>query len=146
MDDVRMQYAEKIDAARFAVIRGDRPAAADAFREAITLARSDAALQRELVTALVHLEKLEQDLGRPAESEQLLREALEVSERLFGADHPSLCAVLNELSRLHVRQSDHARADAVRERLLRITRTKGDEHPDVATALAGLATVKRGLG
>ena len=84
--------------------------------------------------------------GERATAEQLLEEALATGERAFGADHPSLAPVLNELSRLHLRQSNHVRAEAVLERLLRITRSKGEQHPDVATALTGLALLKRALG
>ena len=146
MVDGRGMYAQHIDVARMALIRGDRPAAAESFRAATDVARGEPELQRELTAALVHLGKVEQELGRPAEAERLFNEALEIGEQLFGADHPSLGVALNELSRLHIRQSNHARAKAVLERLLRITRTKGEDHPDVATALAGLAVVQRGLG
>src|SRR5258705_1365961 len=146
MTDSRRLYTEKLDAARLALSRNDRAEAAVAFHAAIDVARSERGLDPEVVSALVHLGKLEQELGRPAEAERVLSEALETGERCFGAEHPSLGAVLNELSRLHIRQSHHARAEAMLERLLRITRAKGEQHPDVATALAGLALVKRALG
>ncbi|MEO8563125.1 MAG: TonB family protein [bacterium] len=146
MADVGGLYAQTIDAARLALSTGDRPAAADAFHSAIDLARSDSGLERELASTLVQLGKLEQELGRPTEAQRHLVEALEVGERLYGAEHSSLGPVLNELSRLYIRQSDHRRAEQVLERLLGITRAKGEEHPDVATALAGLAVAKRGLG
>jgi TonB family protein len=146
MGDVRRLYAEQIEAARLALGRGDRAAAAVAFRWAIDVSRGEPGLAPELVPVLVHLGKLEQELGRPADAERVLYEALATGERCFGAEHPSLGAVLNELSRLHIRQSQPARAETVLERLLRITRAKGEQHPDVATALAGLALVKRALG
>ena len=146
MADARSSYGEQIETARTALSRGDRPAAAAAFRSAIDVARSDAGLQRELLTALVQLGKREQELGRPGEAERLLTEALETGERKFGTQHVSLAPVLNELSRLHIRQSDHALAEVVLQRLLRITRTRGEDHPDVATALAGLGLVMRALG
>jgi len=126
--------------------RNPRSAAAVALRSAFEAARGEPGLHRELVPALVQLGKLEQELGRPADAERFLDEALQIGERCFGADHPSLGAVLNELSRLHIRQAHHARAEAVLERLLRITQTKGADHADVATALTGLALVKRALG
>ena len=100
----------------------------------------------EHVAAFVRFGSLEQKLGRFSEAERLLTEAVTVGERHLGAEHPSLAAPLNELSRLHIRQSDFARAEPVLERLLRIARAKGERHPDVATALAGLAVAKRGLG
>jgi TonB family protein len=100
----------------------------------------------EHVAAFVRFGSLEQKLGRFSEAERLLTEAVTIGERHLGAEHPSLAAPLNELSRLHIRQSDFARAEPVLERLLRIARAKGERHPDVATALAGLAVAKRGLG
>ncbi|HEV7992841.1 MAG TPA: tetratricopeptide repeat protein [Gemmatimonadaceae bacterium] len=145
MNDVKAVYGQHIEAARQALGRGDRPAAADSFRSAIDAARASG-LERELVSALVHLGKLEQELGRAAQAERLLDEALAIGERVHGPEHPSLGVVLNELSRLHIRQANHTRAEAVLDRLLRITRTKGEEHADVATALAGLAVVKRARG
>lgn len=146
MADVRRMYAEQIEAARAALSSGDRAAAAVAFRAAIDGARDEPGLHRDLVPALVQAAKLEQELGRPADAERLLVEGLEIGERCFGADHPSLGAVLNELSRLYIRQAQHARAEEVLGRLLRITLAKGENHPDVATALTGLALVKRALG
>ena len=84
--------------------------------------------------------------GQPAEAERLLTEAIAVGEEHLGGNHPSLGVALNELSRLYIRRSEFSRAEEVLERLLRITRTRGERHPDVATALAGLAVAKRGLG
>ena len=84
--------------------------------------------------------------GDRAVAERLLSEAIAIVERQVGAEHPSLGVALNELSRLHIRQSDFARAEPVLQRLLQVTLIKGERHPDVATALAGLAAAKRGLG
>jgi hypothetical protein len=56
-------------------------------------------------------------------------EAITVGQRHLGADHPSLAAPLNELSRCTIRQSDFVRAEPVLERLLRIARTKGEHTP-----------------
>ena len=84
--------------------------------------------------------------GDRSAAERLLSEASGIVERRVGSDHPALGVALNELSRLHIRQSDFARAEPVLQRLLQITLGKGERHPDVATALAGLAAAKRGLG
>ena len=112
----------------------------------IEATRSDPTLQREHVAALVRLGTLEQKLGRYSEADRLISEAIVIVDRHPGAEHPTLGPALNELSRLHLRQSDHARAEPILERLLLIARAKGDRHPDVATALSGLAVAKRGLG
>ena len=146
MDDASEKYAQQIETARLAAGRGDRSAAVAALTAAIETTRLVPAMHREHAAALVRLGILEQELGRPAEAEQLLTEAIAIGERNLGTDHPSLGAALNELSRLHIRQSDYSRAEPVLKRLLTIARAKGDRHADVATALAGLAVAKRGLG
>ncbi|HEY9250866.1 MAG TPA: tetratricopeptide repeat protein, partial [Rariglobus sp.] len=147
MTDVRALFTQHFDAARTALTKGDEPAAAECLHWAIVAARSDPGLRRELATALFNLGKLSRKFGRAgeAEAEQLLTEALAISEGLFGMEHASLAPLLNELSRLHVRRGQHARAEEVLERLLAIARAKGDEN-DVASALSALAFVKRKLG
>ena len=84
--------------------------------------------------------------GDAAEAERLLVEAIDAAERELGAEHPSLALPLNELSRLYIRRADHWHAEIVLQRLVQIAGAKGERHPDVATALAGLAVAKRGLG
>ena len=84
--------------------------------------------------------------GNQQAAEKLLMEAINIGEGHFGPEHESLGVALNELSRLYVRQCDFARAEPILLRLVKITRGKGERHPDVATALAGLAVAKRGLG
>ena len=95
---------------------------------------------------LIENARVEVSRGNPSAAEKLLHEAIAVAEWNFGAEDPALCVALNELSRLYVRQSDFIHAEPILLRLVRITRAKGDRHPDVATALAGLAVAKRGLG
>lgn len=146
MNDASEKYAQQIETARLVLGRGDRSGAAEALRAAIETTRREPALHREHAAALVRLGILEQELGRPADAERSLTEAVSAGERNLGAEHPSLASALNELSRLHIRQSDYSRAEQVLKRLLFIARAKGDSHPDVATALAGLAVAKRGLG
>ena len=146
--DTKALFTQRFDAARSALAEGDEPAAAESLHWAIVAARSDPNLRRELASALFYLGKLSRKFGRAGEAEalQLLTEALAISEELFGSEHAALSPVLNELSRLYLQQSQHARAGEAIERLLAIARGKGEEHPDVAGALAGLAFVKRKLG
>jgi TonB family protein len=141
-------FTQRFDAARTALTAGDAPAAAESLYSAIVVARTDPSLRRELAAALFHLGKLSRNFGRAgeAEAEPLLTEALAISEGLFGREHAALVPLLNELSRLHIHRLQHARAEDVLERLLAIARGKSEENADVATALAGLAVVKRKLG
>jgi TonB family protein len=148
MADTKALFNQRFDAARAAMAKGDAPAAAESLHWAIVAARSDPALRRELASALFNLGTLSRKLGRAGEAEAgpLLTEALAISEELFGRAHDALVPVLHELSRLHLQQSQHARAEDALERLLAIARLKGEEHPDVAAALSGLAFIKRKLG
>jgi TonB family protein len=106
----------------------------------------DLHLHTERAETLTRLGILEHKAGRIAEAERLFTDAIEVGDRHLGANHPSLGVALNELSRLLVRHGDHPRAEPVLERLLALARAKGERHADVATALAGLAVAKRGMG
>lgn len=148
MADTKALFTERFDAARTALAAGDAHAAAASLYSAIVVARTDPGLRRELVTALFQLGKLSRRFGRAgeAEAESLLTEALAISEALFGREHAALVPLLNELSRLHIHRSQYARAQDVLERLLAIARAQSEESADVATALAGLALVKRKLG
>ncbi|HTI04862.1 MAG TPA: TonB family protein [Gemmatimonadales bacterium] len=148
MADAKALFTQRFEAARAAFTKGDEPAAAECLHSAIAAARSDPSLRRELVSALFHLGKLSRTLGRAgeAEAEPLLSEALAIAEGLFGREHAALAPLLNELSRLYIQRSQHARAQDVLERWLAIARSKSEENADVAAALAGLAVVKRKLG
>ncbi len=148
MADTKALFTERFDAARTAFTKGDEPAAAESLHAAIAVARTDPSLRRELASALFHLGTLSRKFGRAggAEAEPLLTEALSISEGLFGREHAALAPLLNELGRLHIQRSQYAGAADVLERLLAIARAKGEETADVATALAGLAVVKRKLG
>jgi len=148
MADTKALFTQRLDAARTALTEGDDPAAAGYLHSAIVAARSDHSLRRELASALFQLGKLSRKFGRAgeAEAEPLLAEALVISERIFGRDNVALAPVLSELARLHIHRSQHARAEDVLKRLLAIAQGQGDENADVATALAGLAVVRRKLG
>ena len=148
MADTKALFTQRFDAARTALAEGDELAAAESLHSAIVAARSDPSLRRELASALFDLGRLSRKFGRAgeAEAEPLLTEAIAISEGLFGREHAALGPLLNELSRLYIQRSQHARAEDVLERLLAIARGKSQENADVATALAGLALVKRRLG
>ena len=148
MADTKALFSQQFDAARTAWTHGDEPAAAESLRWAIVAARSDRSLRPELASALFNLGKLSRKLGQAgeAEAEALLNESLAIAEELFGRKGTALAPLLHELSRLYLQQSQHARAEDALGRLLAIARLKGEEHPDVATALVDLAFVKRKLG
>ena len=79
------------------------------------------------------------------EAETAVTRAINLGEQL-GVDHPDFVILLNDLSRLFLKQSAHRYAEPLLQRLLEIKRAKGEEHPEVATVLASLASVRQVLG
>ncbi len=148
MPDTKALFTQRFDAARTALAAGDELGGAAALHSAIVAARTDSSLRPELASALLDLGKLSRRFGAVGESEAeaLLTEALVISERLYGREHRGVAPLLNELSRLHIHRSQHARAEEALKRLLAIARAQGEENADAAIALAGLAFVKRKLG
>src|SRR5947209_19483671 len=129
MADTKTLFTQRFDAARTAWTEGNEAAAAEFLHSAISAARSDPSLWRELASALFNLGRLSRRLGQAGEAEAgpLLSEALAISEELYGCEDAALAPVLHELSRLHLQQSQHARAEDALGRLLAIARVKGEE-------------------
>src|SRR5438552_11816940 len=98
------------------------------------------------LATLIKLGTLKMDAGNEAEATQFFRKALELGDRSLGPDHPDLILLLNDLTRLYLKQSAHAAAEPLLLRLLDMKRSKGEDHPEVATVLASLATVRQALG
>ena len=146
MADAHEKYEQELESARLATGRGDRAAAEEALSAAIETTRAEPEMHREHADVLIRLGTLKQELGQPAQAEHLLTEALAVGERHVATDQTAVVVALNELSRFFLRQSAFARAEPLLVRLLDIKRVKGEQHPEVATVLAGLAVVRQGLG
>ncbi|HEX9083154.1 MAG TPA: tetratricopeptide repeat protein, partial [Gemmatimonadaceae bacterium] len=86
------------------------------------------------------------ELGSEAEAAECFRKALEIGDRTLGPDHPDLILLLNDLTRIYLKQSAYAAAEPLLLRLLELKRSKGEDHPEVATVLASLGTVRQALG
>jgi TonB family protein len=106
---------------------------------------SGADLNPEL-PALLKLGTLKQEMGSFAEAEELFRKALELGDRMFGPDHQEMIILLNDLTRLYLKQGSYASAEPLLLRLLDLKKSKGEDHPEVATVLASLASVRQALG
>jgi tetratricopeptide (TPR) repeat protein len=98
------------------------------------------------LASLIRLGTIKQDAGSFAEAEECFRRALEIGDRTFGPENPDSIILLNDLTRLYLKQSAYSSAEPLLLRLLEIKRSKGEDHPEVATVLASLATVRQGLG
>ena len=80
------------------------------------------------------------------EAKPLVQRALAVSETGAAKNDPDLAIVLNELARLCLKQSAFELAEPLLLRMFALKRVKGEDHPEVATVLASLATVRQALG
>ncbi|HEY1953259.1 MAG TPA: tetratricopeptide repeat protein, partial [Gemmatimonadaceae bacterium] len=92
-------------------------------------------------TAVARLES-----GAESEAIDCFRKALELGDKALGAGNPDLVLILNDLTRLYLKQSRYADAEPLLLRLLDIKRSKGEDHPEVGTVLASLAAVQHALG
>ena len=150
-DDAVPAPAQTADAlVRLGILNQDAGNHAEAerlFAEALALGEStDGTDDLSLVPALSRLGTAMIARGAHDDAAPLLTRALSISEFNLGADHPDLVVHLNDLSRLYLKQNAYARAEPLLQRLLTLKRSKGEEHPEVATVLASLAAVRQGLG
>ncbi|MFL5595150.1 MAG: tetratricopeptide repeat protein [Gemmatimonadaceae bacterium] len=98
------------------------------------------------LAALIKLGTQKQESADFAGADETFQQALALGERIFQAEHPNMMMLLNDLTRLYLKQSAHASAEPLLLRLLELKRSKGEDHPEVATVLASLATVRQALG
>lgn len=89
---------------------------------------------------LTSVGKIHRKLSLYDSAEAALEEALDLSRRSYGEDHPRTAEVLYELASLDMWTGQRKRAEERFERSLEIRRRRlGPDHPDVATSLVGLS-------
>lgn len=121
--------------------------AEDLFRRALEIAeRSLGAENPALVPVMTSLASALVMEGRFDDAGPLVHRALAVSENGSAQLDPDLAIVFNELARLCLKQSAHELAEPLLLRMFELKRAKGEDHPEVATVLASLATVRQALG
>jgi outer membrane biosynthesis protein TonB len=98
------------------------------------------------LTALVRQGESELGAGNEAKAEEWFLKALAIADRAVGPDQTDLVLVINNLTRIYLKRSDYTAAEPLLLRLLDMKRSKGDDHPEVATVLATLAAVRQALG
>jgi tetratricopeptide (TPR) repeat protein len=97
--------------------------------------------------AMNNLAVASQDIGRNAESEPLLREALDIQLEKSGIDHPGYARTLTSLARVVQEGGRRDEAEAMlREAIALGERTLGRPHPDVALRINNLAMLLDGKG
>lgn len=126
---------------------GDYSEAEELFQRA--LAVGERALDPDnpaLLPVLTSLAAAQVMCGKLEGAEVLVTRALAVSENGIAERDPDLVILLNDLACLCLQESAHAVAEPLLLRLLALKRSKGADHPEVATVLASLATARQALG
>ena len=86
-------------------------------------------------------------MGDYTKAEPLLKEALEIRQKLLGREHPDTATSLNNLAVLYEAMGDYAKAEPLYEEALEIYQTLlGREHSLTATSLNNLAALYEDMG
>ena len=100
----------------------------------------------ECVHVLSSLASIAISRGDVPAGESFLQRALALANDRLGGNHPQLPAMLGGLAGSYLRRSEFRKAEPLLQQLLEIKRARGDDHPEVATVLASLATVHSAMG
>jgi tetratricopeptide (TPR) repeat protein len=132
----------------FLYARGSLELARAFFQRAVTVGK-DAFGPRhvEVAKATNNLAITLQDIGRNADAEPLLREALDIQRERSGIEHWGYARTLTNLARVVQANGRPDEAEAMlREAIALGEKTLGRAHPDVATRLDHLARLLQGKG
>lgn len=100
----------------------------------------------ECVQILSSLASIAMSRGDVAGGESFLQRALALANDRLGGNHLHVPTMLGALAGSYLRRSEFRKAEPLLQQLLEIKRARGDDHPEVATVLASLATVHSALG
>lgn len=100
----------------------------------------------ECVQILSSLASIAMSRGDVAAGESFLQRALALANDRLGGNHLHVPTMLGALAGSYLRRSEFRKAEPLLQQLLEIKRARGDDHPEVATVLASLATVHSALG
>ena len=90
---------------------------------------------------------LYQTTGRYADAEPLYKRALEIDEKVYGKEHPSVATRLVNLADLYRTTGRYAEGEPLFTRALKILeKVHGEEHPSVAACLNNLALLYETTG
>jgi tetratricopeptide (TPR) repeat protein len=111
-------------------------------RQVIVVQRKAPSAAGDLSISLVTLGLVYSDMGRHAEAEPLCREALELAERTFGAQHLQTRTALRALGSLYRRMGNYENAEPLLERAIAL----GREARETAGAIYSLADLYADAG
>ncbi|MGQ0723549.1 MAG: tetratricopeptide repeat protein [Candidatus Eiseniibacteriota bacterium] len=112
------------------------------FRRTIELQRKVVGDGPALTSTLYNYSELLRQWNRLDDAERVLREALEVDQRMHGPDHPDVASDLVSLARIEKQRFRYAEAETLfRQVLATRVRYYGPEHPQVAHSLSDVAGI-----
>ena len=96
----------------------------------------------EAASLLFRIARYLRDMALYEQAEPLFRRTLQMSEQIFGPDHPEVARSLDRLARLYSQQAKFEQAEQFAQRALAIREKHlGSNHVEVADSLEGLATI-----
>ena len=145
MADSSIGFERSIDSANYTPVPGRDRGISDRNSRPSRPVEADKASRADLASVL-KAATLKQNTGEDAEAEEYFRKALAMADETMGPDDPELMLLLTDLTRFYLRKSSFTAAEPLLLRLLEMKRSKGEDHPEVATVLASLANVRQALG
>jgi CHAT domain-containing protein/tetratricopeptide (TPR) repeat protein len=142
-DGLRAEYVEtiKLGNERAALEQRGRYPEAIRLSERILAVRRRVLRPDDIPVDINHHAILLHEATRYAEAEPLFREALEITRRLVGTDHPATAAVCGNLAMTLDKLDRFTEARARYDEAVAIdTRLWGNDHPSTAVAYSNLAT------
>jgi TonB family protein len=126
---------------------GEYSEAAELFGRALEIGeRSLGPDNPAIIPALTSLASARLMAGKLEKAQELAIRVVAISEHGLAEHEPDVAILLNDLARMCLKQSAHAVAEPLLLRLVAMKRSKGEDHPEVGTVLASLATVRQALG
>ncbi len=134
-------YKQRLKRGEFQDYQQELALALEYFSKAADL-QSKLGLEGDFASTISSLAYLYYLQGRYNQAEPLFRQALELSKRLLGENHPDVAANLDNLAELYESQGRYDQAEPLLLQALELRkRLLGEEHPDVATSLNNLAVL-----
>ncbi|WP_287131357.1 tetratricopeptide repeat protein [Candidatus Cyanaurora vandensis] len=133
-----VSYANQAQKGESADYRGDTEKAVAYFQQAV-LVHQDGSFTQALANDMAWLGYLYESQGRYEQAEPLYEQALALSRKLLGEEHPAVASSINNLAALYDSQGRYEQAEPLYVQALALRRKLlGQEHPDVATSLNNL--------
>jgi eukaryotic-like serine/threonine-protein kinase len=127
--------------------KGDYAGAGRTLERALGLRRKLLGEHGDVAVTLVELGRVYQDQGLNQRAEPLHREALDIRQKVLGAEHRETAVSLSDLASVLRLSGDLAGAEALLKQSLELNiKTRGADHPNTAASLHDLALIAASRG